>query len=253
MFEWLASLPFWFQISFGLIATSAIVYALISLVRILVQVLKSGFDLRSGDSSLVVGSAHKIKSPHSSCKNRSDIVLLLHETDKILYEKYSLKCVEQIRTQMNYAEQKIDQIRSSLQLLYLELLEKKGITKVVGSISYNFYRLVLKEVQIEILKKYRQAFRENHFDEMTEIAFMGYTNDKFDFFRSETIEIMNNLYFYEEDISREELFKELQSHMPRLKEMFVEIFQSARQISLDFKIKLLECDERLQRLVDKYL
>jgi hypothetical protein len=218
-----------------------------------VQVLKAGFNLHAGDNSLTIGTEHKMKSPHATCKNRSDIIILIHETDQILHEKYSLKYVEQVRSQMNYAEQKIDQIRSHLQLIYINLLEKKGLEKIVGSTSYNFYRLVLREAQTELLNNYRQSFRENHFDQMSELVFTNFINNKFDFFRSETIEVMNNLYFYEEDITREELFKELQSHMPRLKEMFVEIFQSARQISLDYKIKLLECDERLQRLVDKYL
>jgi hypothetical protein len=255
MFEWLSALPLWFQIVFSVVAIAGVLYSVVNVLRISVFVIQKGLKFGLGKNHLVIGGSTEAQpsSPHATCPHKADVVVLLNESTKIQYEKYMLEHVSQIRDQMNYAEQKSDQIRGMLQTIYIRALEEHGIVKVVGSISFASYRLVLKEVQTEMLSKFRHSFRENHFDEMTEAAFSVFIQDKFQFFVSEGCELLNDLYFYEADLTREELYKKHQEALPKLKEMFTEIYQTARQISIDYKVKLYELDERLNKLVDKYI
>jgi hypothetical protein len=154
---------------------------------------------------------------------------------------------------MNYAEQKADQIRAYMQAMYLKLLESKGIASVVGSTSYSCYRLLLKDLMTELLKEIRQSFRENHFIDMQEGIFNKYMSDKFDFFRSTATELINQLYFYEADIAREELYSYNMDNIQKIREYFYDVYIQAREISLEYRKKQKELDEKLEKLLEKYL
>lgn len=230
------------------------------IIKIIYQAIKLGIKWRSGEDSIEIGSdtsitKKKIKfkeSPHKDCVHNKDIILLIHESNKIQYEKLYILHVEQLRDQMNYAEQKSDEIKYYMLSLYLKLLEDKGITGIVGSLSTNCYRLLLKDIVNEILKDVRQAFRENHFIDMNEISFNRYAADKFEFIKSRTSELLNQNYFYEEVITREELYTYNIKNIEKIRELIFQVFMHAKEVAINYKQKERELDEKLQKLLEKY-
>jgi hypothetical protein len=259
MFSWLSQLPQWFQISFSVIALGGSGVALITIGKIIYQAIKLGIKWKSTKGTLEVGSKDKdyttdeLKNPHATCPYHTDIIFLLNESNKIQHEKLVNLHVNQIRDQMNVAEQTTDRIRSYMLSNYLKLLESKGLDKIVGSISYHCYRLVLKDIGVELLREIRQSFRENHFIDMNDVSFNSYISSKFEFFRSNASELINQYYFYDRDIKREELFKYNMDNIQKIKELFFLVFIRAKEIALEYKQKELELDEKLEKLLEKYV
>jgi len=260
MFSWLTTLPLWFQLSFAIISFLGIIFMIGVIIKIIYQAIKLGIKWRSGENSIEIGSdtsitKKKIKfkeSPHKDCVHNKEIILLIHESNKIQYEKLYILHIEQLRDQMNYAEQKSDEIKYYMLSLYLDLLETKSINSVVDSISTNCYRLLLKDISNEILRDIRQAFRENHFIDMNEISFNRYINDKFEYIKSKASELLNQNYFYEEVITREELYTYNIKNLERIRELIFQVFMHAKEVAINYRQKERELDEKLQKLLEKY-
>lgn len=223
---------------------------------IVILLLIKGISYRSKDQEFSIGTgkakSQKRLSPHATCPHKKDFLIVFHETNKLLQEKFTLLQLAKVRDQMNYADQKADQIRALLQKQYLKILQQKGIPELVGSLSFNIYRFILKDIQHELLGHIRQSFQENHLDELTESSFNTYFNDKFEFLIAEATELLNNAYYYSIDIPREELYSTNQELITKIKGMVFEIYQTARQISVEVKVKCLEIDERIGRLFQEY-
>lgn len=253
MLEFLMSLSTPLQVVFFLIIpilTTIILFIVISKNKSLfLKYGKGEFKIGNGDKKLDT----RPPSPHRNCIYKRDIVYLLNKTTELVQQKYLLLNVTQVKQQMKYAEQKIEQIRSMLQKIYLQRLETKGVKELIGSISFTSYRLVLREIQYRFKDILRDAFRDNHFDEMTENGFNDYIKDKFHYMMSEFTELMNDLYYYQEDITREELYTFNKESLSKVKEIIIEIFQNARGVAVDNKIKLLALDEELEKIIDSYL
>jgi len=260
MFSWLSTLPLWFQLSFAIISFLGIIFMIGVIIKIIYQAIKLGIKWKSGDDTIEIGSTDSStkkeskfrKNPHKECMHNKDIILLIHESNKLQYEKLYVIHIEQLRDQMNYAEQKSDEIKYYMLSLYLDLLETKGISSVVGSISTNCYRLLLKDITNEILRDVRQAFRENHFIDMNEISFDKYINDKFEYIKSRTSELLNQNYFYEEVITREELYTYNIKNVERIRELIFQVFMHAKEVAINYRQKERELDEKLQKLLEKY-
>ncbi len=251
MFKWLMVLPIWFQIAFVIVLLALVIFALIIIG-------KKGFHLITKKGSLNIGNEiddeiASAKSPHENCPYKKDIVILLNKTNEIYQEKYNIKNREQIKSQMDIAEQKVEQVKGFFQKVYLKRLEEKNLSDIVASTSYHSYRLVLSEIQYLILNRIRYFFKENHFDDYNEPHFHMYTENKVEFIKTELTDLFNQLYFFKENISREELYKINQSIINKVTPMVFEIFESARFIAVENKLKIKECDEKLQELISVYL
>jgi uncharacterized protein YutD len=151
---------------------------------------------------------------------------------------------------MNYAEQKAEQAKAVLQRRYLSILSEKNIAQVVSSSSFIAYQIVLKNASFEILRVLRQSFRENHFDEMGEKDFSNFVTDKVDYILSYGTDLLNSLYFFHDDITREELYNKNMEIVPKLKEIAVDVFDSARKISMDNKVKIMAIDEKMDKILN---
>jgi hypothetical protein len=245
MFKWLMGLPNWFQIMFS-------IFLIVAVIVLIIVAIKKGISIKAKGKIFNIGGI-KDEAPHKNCPFSKDVVTLLNSTQKIIQEKQFIIYVQQIRDQMNFAEQKLDQIRNLLHRSYLKKLEKKEITDLVSSNSFCSYRSVLLEVQNTMLTHMRHYFKENHFNDLSELGFSNYIENKIEFLKNESTNLLNQFYFYKKDISREELYvlnKEIEG---KISELFKEIFIMARILSIENDLKLQEYDNKLQRLIDTYI
>ena len=249
MFNWLAGLPMVFQILF-----SITVLVLVSIV--LFFAIKRGFRVKAKGTTFSFGGfskRDKSVSPHKDCVHNKDIIILLNESSKVIHQKLYLQHVQQMKDQMNFAEQKMDLIRSMVQKAYIQGLDEKGVQDMTASLSFSAYRSVLIEIQNCILKHFRYFFRENHFNDYSEIGFQSYIDNKVSFICAETTELMDRFYFYKKDIPREELYALNLKVIDKARPILIEIFTMARLIASEVQDKMDGCDTNLQNLLDSYI
>ena len=240
--DFVVTWPVWIQI-----------LSIILLILFLFLIVKNGIDISRGKFKISIGEKHehsKEESPHKNCPYSRDIVILLNDLDKLRSERWQLLYIEKTRDQMNCAEQKAEQAKAALQIKYLSILSEKNIPQVVSSNSFLAYQIVLKAAYFEVLRLLRQSFREDHFDEMGEKDFSNFVTDKIDYILSYGTDLLNNLYFFQEDITREELYNKNMDIVPKLKEIAVDVFDSARKISMENKVKIMAIDEKMDKIIN---
>jgi len=253
MFAWLTLQPSWFQISFTVLIFLIFLYVLVTAV---LPLIRKGFTLKNGDKLFSFGgnNSKNICTPgENSCAFRKDLLIFLNESSRLFQEKHTINFVSQIKDQMNFAEQKVDQVRLKLHSIYLSELKIRGSAELVQSNSFVAYKFLLRDLQREMLCKLRYFFRENHFDELSEVEFNNYINGKFEYLVSEMTSMLNDVYYNKEVISREDLYKLNLEYLSDIKPFIIEIFQFARNVSTDYKIKLLELDEKMEKLVKRFI
>lgn len=242
--DFILAWPLWVQVfSVGMLAL------------FLFLIIKNGLDISRGNFNIRIGKGRgsKGESPHKNCPYSRDILILLNDLDKFRYERWHFIYIEKTRDQMNYAEQKVEQAKAILQRRYLAILSEKEIAQVVSSPSFLVYQMILKNASFEVLRLLRQSFREDHFDEMSEKDFSNFVTDKVEYLLSFGTDLLNNLYFFHNDISREELYTKNLEIVPKLKEIAVDVFDSARKLSLDNKVKIMAIDEKMDKILNAYI
>jgi hypothetical protein len=212
-----------------------------------------GNEFRIGNKKNSSGINGTPYSPHRNCPYNRDIVILLNDVNKLQYEKFHLIELNLLKEQMKYAEQKIDYIRSILQKQFLQILQKKDSKDLTSNISFLNYKNVLRSAQMEILDQVRHIMRENHLSDISEETFQLYCEGKFDFLSNEMTDLLNSLYVFQEEVTREELYDWNKQLFPDLRIIVYDIFQTARRISVEHKVKVMEIDERIERLIRTYI
>ena len=240
--DFLSSWPLWFQI----ILSSMTILLLFFIVR-------EGLEISKGKIKLRIGK--KINNlcrrfPHKNCHNARDIMLIINELDFLKMEKWHIENIDQIRIQMNYAEQKTEEAKSVLQQTYLNALIEKNVVQAASSKSYLAYQIILHVLMYRILEKLRISFLENHFYEMTEKDFTLYLNDKVSFLLGYGSSIFNELYFIYDDLTREEFYKKNQSAFPKFAEIVIDVYRNARKVSLENKSKIIEIDSKINIILN---
>jgi len=216
-----------------------------------------GYGLRTRFFSLIRRKKNKekdnskLKSPHLACQHVDHALLQIHKLWEISNRTKKLEMKEPLNSQMNYAEQKMDQVLNILQTKYLKLLEQKKGTNVdlISSYSYQSYRKVIYILSEELLKDVRHDFKENGFENMSEAEFNIYKSEKIDAMIHRTTELLNLYYFYKEDVTREELFTANMENISESKEIISEAYTKARLLAQETNLKLQELhDEQAEVL-----
>lgn len=196
-------------------------------------------------------------SPHRTCPHVKDVVILLDSSVRISQRKYEITMVETIKLQMAYVEQRIDEGISSAQSMYLSILKEQQEGNehplIVSNPSYLGYRIVLKAVKEEVLSRFRVAFRENHLAEMDEVAFSRYTERMLTAIINRCTEILNDLYFFTNEITREELYNRNQKLVIKMRELNADVFTYARNAAVEASLKVMRLDEDHTALLAQYL
>ena len=253
----IAALPLWVLITLLLIVITGSISFLHGLLKILKTVFNK--DVEVGGNRWNFSSKNDKNSdgfwvsPHKNCPHKRDILIILAEHSELIQQKSNIELVLRLKTQMNYADGAIQTMRSKLQSLYADKLTELEIKDVGSSQSYKTYHIVLTNMAEIFITKIRQAFLNNGFDRLNEKDFKEYFENRFNYFKGEFIDIMNNLYLYEEDINLGYLCIINAEHETELKESIRKIFDKARDIAIDFNVKLLEIDEKKEKLINKYI
>ncbi len=250
MFNWLATLPQWFQIIITIVFLLTCIYVIFTAI---IPFIRNGFSFKKGDNIFFFGEKNfQCSQGTDKCPFKKDLLIFLNESSKLFNEKHTITFISQIKDQMNYAEQKLNQIRLKLHSIYLSELRNKGIKDLVQSNSFIAYKYLLRDIEKDILAKIRYFFRENHFNELSESDFVVYVNNKFEYIISEVTDILNDIYYDDELITREELYDINIKYISEFKPYIIDIFQHARNVALDCNFKLLELDEKIDNLVKRF-
>ena len=258
----LTKLPDWAIILFSSTLILTIIGFLLGILKILNMIFNKNVEF--GSSIFKFSSkkeVEKIKdssengwiSPHKLCPHKRDILIILTEHSELVQQRSNINLTLRLKQQMNYADGAIQVLRSKLQSIYADKLNEIGIKDVSSSISYKSYHLVLEDMADIFITIIRQAFLNNGFDQLNQKDFIEYTENRYNYFKSEFIDMLNSLYFYEQDINLGFLCIINGEHEDKLKAMFIKIFDKARDIAIDFNVKLLAIDEKINVLINKYI
>lgn len=248
MFTWLSTLAIPFQVFF-------VVLFLVCVLVVAILVIRKGISFTKGKDGYGVhigslkGKKKKSNNPHSECPNVKDVLVMMNEVVRLTNERFHLIEKAKTKSQMNYADQKVEQIRSMLLKNYIDLYNKKKGDGAPDDKSVQIYRLMLKDAQNNIRTILRSAFIDNGFDKMNEREFNDYFEDKFNYIVSQFLEYISDNYFYDSFISLEELKRTFQDVDHKIEEMFEDIFANARDVAIDTNLKALEIDERIERVI----
>lgn len=247
MFTWLSTLAIPFQVFF-------VVLFLVCVLVVAILAIRKGVSFTKGKDGygVHIGSQKKKKTPsnpHSECPNVKDVLVMMNEVVRLTNERFHLIEKAKTKSQMNYADQKVEQIRSMLLKSYIDLYNKKKGDGSPDDKSVQIYRLILKDVQNNIRTILRSAFIDNGFDKMNEREFDDYCEEKFNFIVSQFLEYISDNYFYDSFISLEKLKKTFQDVDHKIRDMFDDIFTNARDVAIDTNLKALEIDERIERVI----
>jgi len=80
-----------------------------------------------------------------------------------------------------------------------------------------------------------------------------YVNDKFEFLKSTGSELLNQSYFYDADIPREELYSYNLEHLLQIKEILFHVYARAKELALEYKEKERLLDEKLEKIFERHV
>jgi hypothetical protein len=181
------------------------------------------------------------------------LVIFLNEISILINEKTRLSEFEAIRRQMTFAEDKANEIVSMMQITYINKLKELKEKDPIKNHSFASYRLCLFFMKKELLSKTRTYFRDNHFAKMSETKFYDYAFDKTNSICNEATEILNEIYFYDEIINREENYHMNLKNLEDIKKIIINVFMKAREIAIETVQKSKNIDKQIQELLKKNL
>lgn len=246
MVEWLKSLPQWFQM---IVISSGTLFVFF----LLLQAIKKGIKFKKGELSIgnKLNKKNK-KHPHQDCVHAKDALVIIQKTIELVVERVDVKNYNSLKRQMNYANDRGKQIISILQKNYLNLLETKGIKDVVESDSFQVYRLVLLVLKDLMMDSIRNHFTNEDFNTLTELQFSSFLENTIEMLLSEASEHLNELYFYNKIITREELYKHNMKIVLECKNILKEVVVKAKIIEVENAGKIKEIDEDLIKLMEEF-
>jgi hypothetical protein len=197
------------------------------------------------------------QSPHKTCGNAKDIVIMLSDIAKLSYKKFILEHVEIIRIQMDCVDQYSQQIQAIMQSGYIALLGKKKdgkITNIIKSHSYSSYRILLHFIRRELVDNIRADVKELNFSVMDDMVFKTYVKNKVDELLSSATDLLNELYYYTDDISREELYRYNYDNLSnKVKDILEEGFYTLRRLSTEKNRESISLNNEMESVINKYL
>lgn len=138
--------------------------------------------------------------------------------------------------QMRYAESVSVEIRGMLLKAFASAarseMENRGCESGNDSDDYHMYRLCIRIMHEDMREWMREAFRENHFSEKTQIDFDRYVATKIADGLQVAAEVLDDLY-RGKTISRSRISHENEKIMGELKTKIESIFREARRVSID--------------------
>lgn len=152
-----------------------------------------------------------------------------------------------ILQQMNYAEEKLSELRILICKTYsIKLAEKLSVGVITAKEhkDYKFYRMLVNYIIFAKVKDgvVKKALKENHFIELSNIEFEQYMNRKTDLIIDTITEGFDNFYSDDTIIKREEVFYLNETIKRETVGIIKSVFDNARNVSSHYK-----------QLIDKHI
>lgn len=221
----------WWQIILMVLFASLSIGGLIVIATAAIR--KNGLNLSFGKAH-VSGSGEKDRlaesnGAHKNCPRWREILVVVQiETEKVTRINH-IREIEMIRDQMNYAEEKVSELRKEMRSAFLSLLrETTGEQNVVHTHASGDYANVLRVLTYELLDKFRVIYRENHLSEMSDVDFEGYLKVRMTNVRNMITEILDEVYPPYSEPSREQVYEVNHSIMVRLDDIVEDAIRRGR-------------------------
>jgi hypothetical protein len=236
MFEWLSSLPQWFQV---IVYFTVVLLGAFIAIMIVVIGVKRGIWIKTKFGSLGIA------------RNRNkDITIIFNECIRVITEKLEIQFNRTVRKQMYMVEEKVEELLAQLESFYIKKLKEKKVIDIMNNLSYRTYKLILFVLQHHLLKFFRLIFRENGFIKFDEKEFRNYAGRKANLLNIKSVGVLNELYFCVQDIPLEELYESCFTEAI-LEPLFLEVLFSARDTALESKQEMDTLDKKLVGLVER--
>jgi len=236
-----------FLTSVGTIQSIIIFFIIVFILTVFILITKPSF--KFGNFVISFGqnkSQNKsIEMSHSSCSHNIDFCHVVTKTAEIVTKMCYIDLKECIDRQMSYVDERLTIIKSILLNNYSKILKSKiQIDKqvIVHEDYITYHRLVESMLFEDIKNSIRQSFANDNFDQLSDVEFNMYINEKFLYIYQIGDEFMDMWYIGNKMlISREELKESVLLLKAKLYDIFVDTYEKAVKVleeKEDRKIKL---------------
>jgi hypothetical protein len=191
---------------------------------------------------------------HVECHRHNDVMIVVSKTAEVTNFELTGSKIDLIQEQMDYADHVMNNLLNKLQAYYIEELKKRRpempITK---SDDFLDYEKTLELFKARLMNSFRKFCKQNHFSEMGEDEFENYRNIKARSLMNEGSKYLNDLYMYQVNITREDLYKINEPHIPEFLNTIKDIITNARKVAIRNKIEIIEKNKELLELLKTFV
>lgn len=224
-----------------------VIYSLVTGKGMNVSLGKFQFGISFDPKKTEKDKVQEIVTPNTQCTSCSKKDLYIEKAKSIVNgfseEQNSIK-KDLILQQMNFAEEKVSELRILLCKQYSQRISNKlniGVITAKDHPDYKFYRMLIYYILLSKVKDgvIKKGLKENHFLDLSNIEFEQYLQRKIDLIIDTISEGLDTYYSDDLLITREELFKVNDQILLETKAIIRSIFENARNISENYQDKML--------------
>lgn len=164
-----------------------------------------------------------------------------------------IRYMETIKKQMGIAEGAVKSIITESLQSYTSLLKNKKHKDPIKTTSCQSYMLLLRVIEHRLVDKLRLYVRENHFAEKTEVEFDSYIESKTKALIYLISESLNNLYHYDEDITRAELYDANKEKIRIVEHILLDCFREFRISAIDSVEKVEKLESKINSIFSEFI
>jgi len=224
---------------------------LFSMFIIPIGVLLALFGIKSG---IKLGRNFQIGGIKNTGVSAQDLVLIINETADICIKKSEIQFKELLRSQMNYAEQRLIHLKGLKQSIYLTLLsnhleDKSEKNNVTSHKDYQYYSILLSTSTQDTLDILRSAFKENNFECLAISDFELYIKNKVDLIEQRNTDLLNVTH-NNMTVTRVELYEANKSAYHKFLECYKDIFYKSIDIYKRKHAEMDKLDKELENFIE---
>lgn len=232
---------------------------IIVFVYIITAIIGKPLNIGLGPLKLYFSGGHRGQKQKPTSQSDK---LILSERIKSIVSEHQREIVDlsydTLKRQINYAEEKVGDIKSIMAETYSGLLRNKlpkhEKNKVKSHSEYKTYQMMLRiamnECVITLLKK---SFKTNHLDEMDSKEWQKYVQHKTDIALTRVSEFLDIMYGEHFLINRQELSDGNDLHVIDFKNEIQDILETAKEINQKNKTKIELQKEKMNTKIGKII
>lgn len=247
MWIWLASLPPILQF----------IIALLSIISAVIISIKGTAALQWGKTKIGLGGNPKKISTNPKKRSCADCIFIILSKREILGDKRLEIRNSILKDQMNFAEQKLIEIKTDLLQEYRrELTNRRNNNLDLNKEDrdYKVYKGALIESLGLVKDEVRKSFKENGFEELSGNQFSNYVKDKVISLLSIATIYVDNEYPHNMIISREDWLDFIKnSYAHKAEDICFEVFQKAKDVKKRSKDELEKLNRSFSQDISEFM